>query len=73
MPKLSPGYATVGKSTVKICQGGLPKVTDLKSSSKGAMKSSLCNASLNKALYKQNIYGNVICNGAALGTFKIYQ
>ena len=37
------------------------------------MESSLCNASLYKALYKQNIYGNVICNGVALGTFKIYQ
>ena len=40
MSKLSPGYATVGKSTVKICQGDLPKVTDLKGSPKGAMKSS---------------------------------
>ena len=29
MPKLSPGYATVGKSTVKICQRDL-KVAALK-------------------------------------------
>ena len=44
MPKLSPGYATVSKSTVKICQGDLPKVNDLKGSPKGAMKSSFRNA-----------------------------
>ena len=43
MPKLSSGYATVSKSTVKICQGDLPKVTDLKGSPKGAMKSSFRN------------------------------
>ena len=43
MPKLSPGYATVSKSTVKICQGDLPKVTDLKRSGKGAMKNSFRN------------------------------
>ena len=44
MPKLSSGYATVSKSTVKICQGDLPKVTDLKCSAKGAMKRSFRNA-----------------------------
>ena len=43
MPKLSPGYATVSKSIVKICQGDLPKVTDLKGSPKGAMNSSFRN------------------------------
>ena len=36
--------ATVSKITVKICQGNLPKVTDLKRSAKGAMKSSFDNA-----------------------------
>ena len=40
MPKLSPGCATVSKSTVKICQGDLPQVTDLSGSPKGAMESS---------------------------------
>ena len=48
MPKLSPGYATVSKSTVKICQGDLPKVTDLKGSPKRAMKSSFRNATYTK-------------------------
>ena len=43
LPKLSPGYATVSKSIVKICQGDLPKVTDLKGSPKGAMNSSFRN------------------------------
>ena len=48
MLKLSPGYATVSKNTVKICQGDLPKVTDLKRSPNGAMKSSFCNATYAK-------------------------
>ena len=69
MPKLSPSYATVSKITVTICQGDFPKVTDLKGSPKGAMKSSFRNAPYTK----QNIYGNVIFNRLAPGTFKIYQ
>ena len=48
MPKLSPGYATGGKSIVKICQGDLPNVTDLKRSAKGAMKGSFRNAPFTK-------------------------
>ena len=44
-----PGYATVSKSTVKICQGDLPKVTDLKGSPKRAVKSFFHNASYTKA------------------------
>ena len=48
VPKLIPGYATGSKSTVKICQRDLPKVTDLKRSAKGAMKSSVRNAPYTK-------------------------
>ena len=48
MPKLSPGYATVSKSTVKICQGDLPKVTNLERSAKGTMKTSFRNAPYTK-------------------------
>ena len=33
----------------------------------------LSECTLYKALYKQNYYGNVICNGLALDTFKISQ
>ena len=73
MPKLSPGYATVSKSIVKICQGDLPKVTDLKGSPKGSMKSSFRNKHYIKPSRSKSIYGNVICNLLALGAFKIYQ
>ena len=48
MPKLSPGYASVSKSTVKNCQGDLPKVTDLKDSAKGGVKSSFRNGPYTK-------------------------
>ena len=48
MLKLSPGYATVSKSTVKICQGDLPKVTNLERSAKGTMKTSFRNAPYTK-------------------------
>ena len=44
-----PRYATVSKSNVKICQGDLPKVTDLKGSPKRAVKSSFRNAPYTKA------------------------
>ena len=37
------------------------------------MNSFFRNATLFKALYKENYFRNVICNGLALGTFKIYQ
>ena len=33
----------------------------------------LSECTLYKALYEQNYYGNVICNGLALDTFKISQ
>ena len=43
MPQLIPGEATVN-----ICQGALPKVTDLKRSAKGTMKISFRNAPYTK-------------------------
>ena len=33
----------------------------------------LSECTLYKALYEQNYYGNVICNGLALDTFKVSQ
>ena len=54
-------------------QGDFLKVTALKRSVKEAMNSFFRNATLFKALYKENYFRNVICNGLALVTFKIYQ
>ena len=48
MPKLSPGYATVTESTVKIGQGDLLKVTALNCSAKGALNSSFRDAPYTK-------------------------
>ena len=47
VPELSPGYATVSKSTVKNCQD-LLEVTTLKPSAKGAANSSFRNVPYRK-------------------------
>ena len=70
IPKLSPGYTTVSKSIVKICQRDLLKVTDLKRSAKISFR----NAPYAKlSLHEENYYRNVFYYGLALSTFKIYQ
>ena len=61
------------KSTVKNLSWRSSGVTALKRSTKKAVSCFFRICTLYKALYKQNYYRNVICNGFAQSPFKVDQ